>query len=61
MCPEDKCRKSLAWYYLSQPQKMLQKDRARFVARPNDPRDEKIEEFRRKRSQVDKNKLFEAE
>ena len=62
MCPEDKCRKSLAWYYLSQPQKDVTKRyRARFVARPNDPRDEKIEEFRRKRSQVDKNKLFEAE
>ncbi len=63
MCPEGKCRKSLAWYFLTEPQDgVTQRYRAKFVARPNDPKDEKIEEFRKKRAEVSrKNKLFETE
>ena len=62
MCPEDKCRKSLAWYYLTKPQENVsQRYRAKFVARPSDPKDSKIEKFRKDRSELSKTKkLFES-
>ena len=63
MCPENKCRKSLAWYYLSPPQtNVTERYRAKFVARPSDPKDDKIEKFRKDRSQIsDTKKLFNIE
>ncbi len=63
MCPKNKCRKSLAWYFLTEPQKgVTERYRAKFVARPNDPKDKETEDFRKKRSEVSKkNKLFEME
>ena len=61
-CPDHICRKSLAWYYLTKPQKDVTKRyRARFVPRPNDPKDKNIEEFRKQRSQVSDKELFETE
>ena len=61
-CPDHICRKSLAWYYLTKPQKNVTKRyRARFVPRPNDPKDKQIEEFRKQRSQVGDKELFETE
>lgn len=50
-CPEYESRKSLAVYYLTDPQPDV-KDRYRalFVARPQDPKDAQMEEFRRLRS-----------
>ena len=61
-CPDHICRKSLAWYYLTKPQKNVTKRyRARFVPRPNDPKDKQIEEFRKQRSQVSDKELFETE
>ena len=63
MCPENKCRKSLAWYYLTEPQDDVTKRyRAKFVARPSDPKDDKIEKFRKERSEISKTKnLFDVE
>ena len=63
MCPENKCRKSLAWYYLTEPQvDVTKRYRAKFVARPSDPKDDKIERFRKDRSQLSKTKnLFDVE
>ena len=63
MCPEDKCRKSLAWYYLTKPQENVsQRYRAKFVARPSDPKDSKIEKFRKDRSELSNTKkLFDIE
>jgi len=63
MCPEDKCRKSLAWYYLTEPQENVsERYRAKFVARPLDPKDEKTEKFRKDRSELSKTKkLFDIE
>lgn len=63
MCPEDKCRKSLAWYYLTLPQAdVTQRYRAKFVARPSDPKDDKIEKFRKERSEISgTKKLFDIE
>ncbi len=63
MCPENKCRKSLAWYFLTEPQDgVTERYRAKFVARPNDPMDKETEDFRKKRSEVSKkDKLFEME
>tara|TARA_B100000900_G_scaffold355451_1_gene324703 strand:- start:330 stop:1100 length:771 start_codon:yes stop_codon:yes gene_type:complete len=62
-CPENKCRKSLAWYYLTKPQEnVVERFRAKFVARPSDPVDEKIEKFRKERSELSKTKkLFDVE
>jgi len=63
MCPEDKCRKSLAWYYLTKPQENVsQRYRAKFVARPSDPKDSKIEKFRKDRYELSNTKkLFDIE
>ena len=63
LCPENKCRKSLAWYFLTEPQAdVTERYRAKFVARPSDPIDKETEEFRKKRSEVSKkDKLFEME
>ncbi len=63
ICPENKCRKSLAWYYLTEPQEnVVERYRAKFVARPSDPRDEKTEKFRKERSELSKTKkLFDVE
>lgn len=56
-CPENKCRKSLAWYYLTKPQEnVTERYRAKFVARPSDPKDEKLEKFRKDRSELSNTK-----
>jgi hypothetical protein len=50
-CPEEQSRKSLAVYYLTAPRgDAAKRYRARFVARPEDPKDDEIEELRRLRS-----------
>ena len=63
MCPEKKCRKSLAWYYLTKPQQNVsERYRAKFVARPSDSKDDKLEKFRKDRSELSKtNKLFDED
>ena len=63
MCPEDKCRKSLAWYYLTPPHENVTKRyRAKFVARPSDSKDDEIEKFRKNRSEISgAKKLFDIE
>ena len=51
--PEGVFRKSLALYYLTEPQSNANKrPRARFIARPFDDKSEEIEDFRKKRSSV---------
>lgn len=49
MCPENVVRKSLAYYYISPlnvtKQEHLYRKKAKFVKRPQDPFDEKIEEL----------------
>lgn len=62
-CPEDMSRKSLALYYLTEPREgATQRYKARFVARPQDPKDQEIEEFRIKRSGLDTAKtLYETD
>ena len=50
-CPDNMSRKSLALYYLTKPRKKAtQRFKARFVARPQDPKDSAIENFRLQRS-----------
>lgn len=49
--PHDFSRKSIALYYLTVPREQVtERYRARFVARPEDPKDQAIEDFRRERS-----------
>jgi Rps23 Pro-64 3,4-dihydroxylase Tpa1-like proline 4-hydroxylase len=48
---EDKARCSIALYYLTTPRRSANpRSRAHFFARPSDPKDKEIEEFRQKRS-----------
>lgn len=52
-CPENKTRNSIALYYLTEPREGASiRPRARFFARPGEDHDEKLEEFRKKRSEV---------
>lgn len=53
ICPENLSRNSIALYYLTEPRKQSSnRPRARFYARPSDPMDAELEEFRAKRSSV---------
>jgi hypothetical protein len=53
-CPPNWARRSIALYYLTEPRPgVTERYRARFVARPQDPKDEALEEFRRQRSGLD--------
>ncbi len=62
-CPDNIARKSLALYYLTPPQEgITERFKAKFVARPQDPKDKEIEEFRLKRSGLDTAKsLYESD
>jgi Rps23 Pro-64 3,4-dihydroxylase Tpa1-like proline 4-hydroxylase len=52
-CPDNISRKSLALYYLTEPRMGAStRYKAKFVARPQDSRDELIESFRQKRSGI---------
>lgn len=53
-CPQGMSRKSIALYYLSHPREgIMNRERARYVARPNiDPVDQETEEFREERSKI---------
>lgn len=62
-CPDNNSRKSLALYYLTVPRdEATKRYKARFVARPQDPKSEEIEQFRLKRSGLTTAKdLYETE
>ncbi len=52
-CPENVSRNSIALYYLTETRKnSSSRPRARFFKRPQDPEDQALEEFRKKRSEV---------
>lgn len=52
-CPESITRNSIALYYLSKPRtEASTRPRALFKGRPQDPKDSKLDEFRKKRSEV---------